>query len=1063
MTNSMDPSLTLPSGTVTFLFTDIEGSTELLKQLGDQYARVLADQRRILREIFTRWNGKVVDSKADEFFVSFPRATDAVSATVDAQKALAEHEWPEGVQVRVRMGLHTGEPLVAEEGYVGMDVHKASRIGDVGHGGQVLLSETTAVLVRDELPNGTEIMDLGQHRLKDLEHSETIYQLTIEGMASDFPQLRSLDHDLPPLPPHSFPTELTSFVGRREEMQALEALIADPEVRLVTIIGSGGMGKTRLALAIAERLLVATRRTNGRTESLYPHGIYFISLAPLDSTDSIIPTIAETLDFRLSEKHDPNIQLINYLSEKELLLIMDNYEHLLNGTEVVAKILKSVPNVKVVATSRARLNVGGEHRFHLQGMDYPKIKTPPKEAVEYSSIRLFHQCASRAKLDFDLNEHIVSDVIRICTLLDGIPLGIRLAASWVNTLSPEEIVIELERGLDLLEADMQDIPERHSSMRAVFDHSWQLLTERECHVLAGLSIFRGGFSRDAAEYVTEVNLREMKSLINKSLVNPTPSGRYNLHELLRQFLEEKLQKLEIWHEEVKQRHCAFYTLFLAEREEALKGIEQLRALAEIEADIGNIRLAWDEAIQKRSLPCLEGSIFGLSSFYTWRNRYQEGERAFRSAVDTLSSIPERTEEPSHSGERQRVLAKILSWQSKFCEHAEAEKLVNEAIRVLTHPELAEIYTRREQAFAYQRLGDLWVDSNIEEAQKHFNESLRIYRDLGDDWSISNVLTSLGWVASHRGDFKEVIKLGEESLGIKRRLKDLRGEADALWLLGTVATVNAEVDRAKRLITESLGIRDSLGDRIIDIEPGPIDLGMTLTWIGEMQRAHDVREETLMLLQEQGLLEQVANAHQRLATSKLHLGRYEEAKHHAQIALEMSEVIGSKRDLALSYAWLSGISFINGDYQEAESLSEKSISLLRSLEGADELGWVLSNYSIFSDMKGQKTFAKKAIYESLQICSGLLGTITALNGVASFARVISDSEKERAIKLFALCSKYPLVSESCFINDIFKIHFDIVAESLRPEVVEEARAKGRNCNLQETVSKILAELRADLKS
>ena len=297
----------IPEGTVTFLFTDIEGSTKLLDRLGpDLYADLLADQRDIMRAAFIAWNGREIDTQGDAFFVAFPRASDGVCAVAEIQRALAAHEWPEGVELRVRMGVHTGEPIAGGEGYVGMDVHRAARIAHVGHGGQVLLSESVVALARDQLPEGVALRDLGEHQLKDLARPEPIYQLVIRGLPAEFPPLNSLDTR-----PHNLPVQTTSFIGRQEEIEEVKSLLE--KERLVTIMGPGGIGKTRLSLQVAAEVA-----------DQFPHGAWFVELAPVTNPKQIIMVIVEALNFYVdvhSSELDPRVQLIDYLSSRSVLLV----------------------------------------------------------------------------------------------------------------------------------------------------------------------------------------------------------------------------------------------------------------------------------------------------------------------------------------------------------------------------------------------------------------------------------------------------------------------------------------------------------------------------------------------------------------------------------------------------------------------------------------------------------------------------------------------------------------------------------------------------------------------
>ncbi|NIP84114.1 MAG: AAA family ATPase, partial [Planctomycetales bacterium] len=384
---------------------------------------------------------------------------------------------------------------------------------------------------------------------------------------------------------HNLPVQITPFVGREAALAGIADRLQDPTCRLLTLVGPGGCGKTRLALEAA-----AAQVDN------YAHGVFFVSLAPLDSAEAIVPTVAEALGFRFYEGGEPQQQLLDYLHQKAMLIIMDNFEHLLDGVGLVTDVLKTAPKVTILATSRARLNVQGEHLFPVAGMSFPDEETA-KDASQYSAVRLFLQSACQAQPAFEVTTNSLADVARICRLVQGMPLGILLAAAWVRMLTPAEIADqisgEIGQSLDFLEADLRDVPQRQRSMRAVFDHSYRLLTQREREVFQGLSVFRGGFTHQAAQYVTDASLRELRSLVDKSLLQRDPGGRYGIHELLRQYAAEKLLGEGPAEEEAaRDRHCTYYAGFLRQREAHLIGRNQKQALAEVGAEIENVRAGW---------------------------------------------------------------------------------------------------------------------------------------------------------------------------------------------------------------------------------------------------------------------------------------------------------------------------------------------------------------------------------------------------------------------------------------------------------------------------------------
>ena len=514
-------------------------------------------------------------------------------------------------------------------------------------------------------------------------------------------------------PKHNLPIQPTPFVGREAELVELDGLLSDPEVRLVTVLGAGGMGKTRLALQATEAQL-----------NRFIDGAYFVSLAPLQSADAIVPTIAEALGFAFYEGGAPRQQLLNYLREKRMLLLLDNCEHLLVGVDIVADVLGTTANVKVLSTSRARLNVQGEHLFRLSGMEFPDWETP-EDAAQYNAVKLFLQSARRVRPGFELQMDDLKYISRICRLVGGMPLGILLAAGWVEMLTPEEIAAEIERSLDLLRTGLRDLPERQRSMRAVYNHSWNLLTERDQKVFAGLSVFRGGFDRQAAQQVTGASLWELRSFVDRSLLHRTPVGRYEMHELLRQYAADRLAQQADRGETTRDRHSAYYMAALERWDADLKGPRQRTALAETNLEIQNARTAWDWAAERGRVERLTRALDGLCWFY-YQGRCQEGKAVCCALVTSLAAA-DRPGLAATPG-RLRLWVSALGWQSAFARRLGHIKLAGQLLRqgqaLLDRPELADQDTRAERARVLYEMGRHKHDvDSYEEARQLLKQSL----------------------------------------------------------------------------------------------------------------------------------------------------------------------------------------------------------------------------------------------------------------------------------------------------------------------------------------------------
>jgi predicted ATPase len=563
----------LPQGTVTLLFTDIEGSTRLLHELGDSYAHVLAEHRRVLREAFGRHGGVEVDTQGDAFFYAFARAADAVAAAGDAQQALAAGP------VRVRIGVHTGEPLVADEGYVGVDVHRAARIMAAGHGGQVLVSETTCRLVDARFP----LHDLGPQRLKDMTEAQHLFQLG-EG---DFPPLKTLNQT-------NLPVAASPLLGRETELAELIDLVLDG-ARDVSVTGPGGSGKTRLALQAAADVV-----------DRFEDGVFWVPLAGIGDAELVLPSVAQTLGAR--------DDLGAHLASRRALLLLDNFEHVIGAAPQLAEVLTAAPNVRVLVTSRSPLHIGGEHEYVLD----PLRKN--------AAVMLFVERARAAGANVEADGVVAA----ICERLDRLPLAVELAAARAKLLSPAVLLQRLDRRLPLLTSGRRDAPERQRTLRATIEWSVDLLDDAATRLLERLSVFAGPFSLEAAERVADADLDSLATLVDLNLLKPVGGDAFLMLETIREFAAERLDACG-GSEVLRERHARHFLARSAALHESIE-LAHAEALDEIARDHDNLRLALAWFQHAREHDSALDLMLRIANFWTIQGHWLEGRRWFEQAL-----------------------------------------------------------------------------------------------------------------------------------------------------------------------------------------------------------------------------------------------------------------------------------------------------------------------------------------------------------------------------------------------------------------------------------------------
>ena len=628
----------LPTGTVTFLFTDIEGSTRLLTQMGDGYAAVLARHAEIIRSAIVDHAGTEVDTEGDSFFAAFSSATEALAAATAAQRALATAQWPEGASVRVRMGLHTGEGRLGGDSYIGLDVHRAARIAAAGHGGQVLLSDATRALIEGSLPSGVRIRGLGEHRLKDFDQPMRISQLEIDGLPALFPALKTLDAR-----PGNLPEQLTGFIGRNRELAQVAELLSAH--RLVTLTGPGGTGKTRVALRVASELLAE-----------YRDGAFFVDLAPIRDPALVPLAVAKALGVGVDPGGDALTTVRAHLSDRNMLLVLDNFEQVTEGAAVVEEFLSNAPPLRILVTSRIPLGIYGEQEYEVQPFDTEG--QPSSDAID-----LFVDRARAVRPAFELTDEHAATVADIVARLDGLPLAIELAAGQVRILSPQAILSHLDRRLPLLASTSRGRPERQRTMWAAIEWSYDLLDEPEKRLFARLSAFAGGCSLEGADAVADPGdlgmplLEGLGALVGKSLLRQSAGvgrePRFSMLETILEYAGDRL-RTDFDRDPTHQRMAEFFLAFAEEAEPHLTREEQAIWLDGCERETPNLRRALDWSAEAGQPDIGLQIASALWRFWQQRGPMWEGRRA----LDRLLTLP-----ASSSAIRAKALgaASALAW------------------------------------------------------------------------------------------------------------------------------------------------------------------------------------------------------------------------------------------------------------------------------------------------------------------------------------------------------------------------------------------------------------------
>lgn len=744
---------TLPTGTVTFLFTDIEGSTRLLESLGAGYPPVLERHHMLLRAAITAESGTEVSTEGDAFFAVFASAPSAVAAVTEAQRMLAVEPWTADAPVRVRMGLHSGEGVLGGDNYVGLDVHRAARVASAGHGGQVLLSGSTQALAVGSLPVGVTLVDLGQHRLKDLSRPEHLWQLSIDGLPSVFPPPKTLEAT-----PNNLPLQLTSFLGRQREVDEVTALVNAN--RLVTLTGPGGTGKTRLALQVA-----------AEASDRFPDGVYFVALEPITRPELLLPTIAQAVGLVDAGAATAD-RLVEHFGDRSFLLVLDNFEQVDAAAPQVGELLSRAARLTILATSRSPLRVYGEREFPVPPLGLPDPRHLPdlEQFSAFESVALFVERAVAVRPDFAVDNQNAPAVAEICVKLDGLPLAIELAAARVRVLSPLAILDRLSDQLGLLSGGARDLPARQQTLRGAIAWSHDLLDEADKAAFACISVFAGGSSLEAIELVCfdkaarASALDIVSSLVDKSLLREeqSPSGepRFRMLETIRQFAGEQLEARG-QRDEFRARHAG----------EILSLVEQ-----------------WaPQALMADSRVFLD--------------RYEMERDNIRAAV--AWAIETQATEPAL-----RLLAACWRYWQIRGYLVEAGGMAEQILALPRAPDFPLLYGAALEAGG----GIAYWQADEEKARAWYGAALDLARASGDDRVLANALYNQTFTyALSSDDQLQARVVASEALEVNRRLGDDAGIARSLWALASAEYFFGKMDAAREALKEALAIFRKVND------------------------------------------------------------------------------------------------------------------------------------------------------------------------------------------------------------------------------------------------------------
>lgn len=956
----------IPSGNVTFLFTDIEGSTKLSQKFPDSLSAALNKHNEILNKVIESYNGFVFKKIGDAYCCAFEKAEDAVKAAVEAQIDLANEKWDESV-IKVRMGIHSGNAEWNGNDYMCfITLARAARVMSAAYGEQILISndayenyfhhksaaggtkpqrkndtdtDNNVMSLCDLVVDNLSFRDLGERRLKDVIQPIRLFQIVAKGLREDFPPLKTLDAR-----PNNLPIQLTNFIGREDDMKITKQLLKDS--RLLTITGTGGAGKTRLSL-----------QTGADMIDDFANGVWFLELAAISDPDSVPIAFINIFGLKEEPRKTPEETLKGYLKDKEILIILDNCEHLIEVcAEITEKLLLYCPGLKIIATSRELLNIAGEQIYKIPPLTLPDLNKndSPDQLSQYESVRLFIERALGVNPKFRINKKNAPAIAGICSYLDGIPLAIELAAAKIKVLSPEKIYERLDDSFNLLSGGKRTALPRQQTLKALIEWSYDLLTHTEKTLWSRLSVFSCGWTLEAAEEICSdetINkyeiLKHLTGLSEKSIIIYDESKeRYKLIETIKKYGREKLEN----ENEIFSKHLDYFSTLVQKAIPELKGDNVKLWLDIFEADHNNFLSAIEWGVKNKEVE--KGAIvaIALGIFWEIRGQYTTGIR---------------------------IIEIIL--------HKQAE---------LSKDTKANLLNLSGNLHRYQ--------GNFDSARKIFEESMTIKREIGDKQGISTAIINLGTLAFSQGDFEKAKKFFEESIAIKRELGDKIGIAGSMNNLGGLAFSQGEYKHAKKFYMESLAIRKEIGDKQ-GIAASLNNLGGLELYQGNYKKAKKFFEESLVIKREFKDKKGIATLLGNLGTVAKTQGDYVQTRKIYEESLSVFREIGDKKGIADFLNNLGDLAGIQRDYVKAKKFYEESLPVFREIGDKQGIASSLSNLGNMVNLVGDYEQAKKFIKESLAIFMEIGDKYGVASSISNLGRAaLSQREYELAKKYLKEC-------------------------------------------------------------